>query len=77
MNALLSAALVFAQGSGPRNDNQDEGLGIGIILGIVALVILALVGIWLALGALDRRRRANIGQVDEEETHPPGQVGRL
>ena len=77
MNALLSVAVVFAQGSGPRNDNQDDGLGIGIILGVVALVILALVGIWLVLGALDRRRRANIGKTDDEGTHPPGQVGRL
>lgn len=74
MNAAI-ALLVFAQDTGPRNDSPDEGLGIGIILGIVVLVVLALAALWFLFGVYDRRRREKVG--DPEESHPPGRVGRL
>ena len=45
MHTLLALLTVLAQGSG-RGDAPDEGSGILIILGVVALVVVLIGAVW-------------------------------
>ena len=68
MTALLAILTVLAQGSG-RGDAPDEGSGILIILGVLALVVVLIGAIWTFAA-----RRAS--RVPRREPQPPGRAGR-
>ena len=68
MATLLAILTVLAQGSG-QGDAPDEGPGILIILGIVALVVLVIAGIWTFAA-----RRGS--RVPERDPHRRGHAGR-
>ena len=74
--ALLNALLLLAAESpGPgRGENADDGIGLGIILGIAAAFLLALVAVGLVVRSRAASRRTN---VPEREPHDPGRVGRI
>jgi len=68
VTTLFALLTVLAQGSG-RGDAPEEGSGILIILGVVALVVLLIAAVWTFAA-----RRGS--RVPGRNPQPPGRAGR-
>ena len=72
---MAATLAILLSSHGPRTDNPDEGLGLAIILGIIALVALVA---FLAIRFLVPKLRGNRStSPNEGETHDSGRAGRI
>ncbi len=72
---MLATFAILLSSHGPRTDSPDEGLGLAIIIGIIALV--ALVAFLAVRFLVPKLRGSRAVSPDEGETHDSGRAGRI